>query len=95
MKLYEALATGRLIKRPEDAHFLGGCQRLYSALDVTRDDWEVAPEPPKACPFCGTGTARFLELGLGGGWVYCTCRASGPAGANEAEAISLWNRRAK
>lgn len=47
------------------------------------------------CPFCGRTDLEVTHNGTAARWYMCmTCRAEGPAGDSDAEAIEAWNSRA-
>jgi Lar family restriction alleviation protein len=101
MKLHEALATGRKIKRKAYEHFRGAHERTYTSSEVTADDWEVESEKPLPCPFCGKTDPHHVSLRYAGndtdsGWFYCWgCQAIGPKANTKELATTAWNRRAK
>lgn len=101
MKLHEAIATGKRVKRSHHTMFFASSERVYGVSDVTSDDWEAEGEEQAGpCPFCGAEGPRFISLrteanDTDAGWFYCVCKAIGPQGETRAEAVSAWNRRVK
>jgi hypothetical protein len=92
MNLYNAVSTGRPIKRPHHERFHPPGSLMYTVSEALADDWEVAPEPAKCCPFCGAFNSSVVSEPLRGVWVRCNqCLACGPMSADEPEAVSKWN----
>lgn len=66
-------------------------RRWQAAGEPQQPDWKMLP-----CPFCGEEPHLEYDEVSSGGEVYvmCTgCGATGPFGANHAEALERWNSR--